>query len=131
MAAELSATQVEFLREKHIAHVVTLLGDGSPHVTPIWVDTDGKAVLINTARGRVKERNLARDPRVAISIADESDIYRWLAVRGRAQLVDEGATELINALNQKYTGNPDYPLPLGEKRVTVRIIPERISGTVL
>jgi PPOX class probable F420-dependent enzyme len=126
MAAELSATQVEFLREKHIAHVVTLLGDGSPHVTPIWVDTDGKAVLINTARGRVKERNLARDPRVAISIADESDIYR-----GRAQLVDEGATELINALNQKYTGNPDYPLPLGEKRVTVRIIPERISGTVL
>jgi PPOX class probable F420-dependent enzyme len=100
-------------------------------VTPIWVDTDGKAVLINTARGRVKERNLARDPRVAISIADESDIYRWLAVRGRAQLVDEGATELINALNQKYTGNPDYPLPLGEKRVTVRIIPERISGTVL
>jgi len=131
MAAELSATQVEFLREKHIAHVVTLLHDGSPHVTPIWVDTDGKAVLINTARGRVKERNLARDPRVAISIADESDIYRWLAVRGRAQLVDEGATELINALNQKYTGNPDYPLPLGEKRVTVRIIPERISGTVL
>jgi PPOX class probable F420-dependent enzyme len=131
MAAELSATQVEFLREKHIAHVVTLLHDGSPHVTPIWVDTDGKVVLINTARGRVKERNLARDPRVAISIADESDIYRWLAVRGRAQLVDEGATELINALNQKYTGNPDYPLPLGEKRVTVRIIPERISGTVL
>jgi PPOX class probable F420-dependent enzyme len=131
MAAKLTAAQVDFLHEKHIAHVATVLRDGSPHVTPIWVDTDGEVVLINTSRGRIKERNLARDPRVAISIADESNIYRWLAVRGRAELVDEGASEHINALNQKYHGNPDYPLPPGEKRVTVRIIPERISGSVV
>ncbi|MGH7610584.1 MAG: PPOX class F420-dependent oxidoreductase [Candidatus Dormibacteria bacterium] len=130
MAAKLTPGQIAFLREAHIAHVATVYPSGAPHVTPIWVDTDGEAVLVNTSLGRVKPRNLSRDPRIAISIADEADIYRRLVIRGRAELTEEGATEHINFLNQKYHGQPNYPLQPGERRVIVRIVPEHISGNV-
>ncbi|MGH7609317.1 MAG: PPOX class F420-dependent oxidoreductase [Candidatus Dormibacteria bacterium] len=130
MESRLTAGQVAFLKEPHIGHVATVYPNGAPHVTPIWVDTDGEAVLINTSLGRVKPRNLSRDPRIAISIADESNIYRRLVVRGRAELSEEGAAEHINFLNQKYHGTPNYPLGPGERRVIVRIVPEHISGNV-
>ena len=123
----LTDDQVALLREKVLAHVATVMPDGSPQVTPVWVDTDGEAVLFNTAKGRVKHRNLSRDPRVAISITDRNDDYRTVVIRGRAEMVDEGADELIDRLARKYRGLDHYPFRQpGEQRVTVRVVPETI-----
>ena len=102
--AQLTDDQVALLREKVLAHVATVMPDGSPQVTPVWVDTDGEAVLFNTAKGRLKHRNLSRDPRVAISITDRNDDYRTVVIRGGAELIDEGADELIDRLAKKYRG---------------------------
>jgi PPOX class probable F420-dependent enzyme len=123
----LTDDQVALLREKVLAHVATVMPDGSPQVTPVWVDTDGEAVLFNTAKGRLKHRNLSRDPRVAISVTDRNDDYRTVVIRGRAELVDEGADELIDRLAKKYRGLDRYPFRQpGEERVTVRVVPETI-----
>ena len=127
---KLSPTQVEFLRRRQFAHVATVNADGSPQVTALWVDTDGEAVLVNTAKGRVKHRNLLRDPRIAISIVDFENPYSSLTVTGRAQLIDEGALEHIRSLQEKYHGNRDFPLQPGEERVIIRVAPERIGGSV-
>ena len=123
----LTEDQVALLREKVLAHVATIMPDGSPQVTPVWVDTDGEAVLFNTAKGRLKHRNLSRDPRVAISITDRNDDYRTVVIRGRAELIDESADELIDRLAKKYRGLDRYPFRQpGEERVTVRVLPESI-----
>jgi len=123
----LTEDQVALLREKVLAHVATIMPDGSPQVTPVWVDTDGEAVLFNTAKGRLKHRNLSRDPRVAISITDRNDDYRTVVIRGRAELIDESADELIDRLAKKYRGLDRYPFRQpGEERVTVRVLPETI-----
>ncbi|MGD0833752.1 MAG: PPOX class F420-dependent oxidoreductase [Candidatus Dormibacteria bacterium] len=125
----LSDDQVALLREKVIAHVATTMPDGSPQVTPVWVDTDGEAVIFNTAKGRVKYRNLVRDPRVAISVTDKQNDYRGVVVRGRAELIDEGADAHIDKLAKKYRDLDTYPnRQPGEQRVIVRVVPERILG---
>lgn len=112
-----------------LAHIATAMPDGSPHVTPVWVDTDGEAVLMNTAKGRVKHRNLERDPRVAVSVNAPDDFYRTLIFRGPAQLIDEGADALIDRLAKKYIGQERYPFRQpGEVRVTIRVEPDRILG---
>ena len=84
-AEKLTEAAVRFLQEKHIAHFVTLMTDGSPQVTPVWVDVDadGSHVLINSSEGRVKTRNAARDPRVAVSVLDEQDPFKFVIVRGK------------------------------------------------
>jgi len=128
MTAPLTETATELLREPQIAHVATTMPDGSPQITPVWVDTDGEALLFNTAVGRVKHRNLLRDPRVAVCVVDRADPYRTLIVRGRAEMVEAGALEHINALCLKYRGTEPYPLPDGEQRVIVRVVPQRVTG---
>lgn len=127
---QLSPDQVEFLHKRQFAHVATVNADGSPQVTAVWVDTDGEAVLMNTALGRVKARNLQRDPRISISIVDVDNPYRTLTISGRAELIEEGGVDHINFLSDKYHGNPTYPLPPGERRVIIRVAPERIRGSV-
>ena len=84
MSTALTQRQIEFLRRRQFAHVATVNPDGSPHVTALWVDTDGVAVLLNTALGRVKARNLERDPRIAISLVDSENPYDSLTIQGRA-----------------------------------------------
>jgi PPOX class probable F420-dependent enzyme len=103
--------------------------DGSPQTTPIWVDTDGEHVIMNTIRGRVKARNLERDPRISVAVLDPEKPYdRWVSVRGRAELIDEGAIEQIHALSRQYLGT-DYPwLQPGEQRVIVKVHVERAIG---
>jgi PPOX class probable F420-dependent enzyme len=125
---KLSVEQADLLREPLIGFVTTVMPDGSPQVTPIWVDTDGANVIFNTSRGTLKERNLSRDPRVAFSIVDpKSPNERALAVRGRAEMTEDGAKEHIDRLAKKYVGVDEYPwLQPGERRVTVKIVPERI-----
>jgi PPOX class probable F420-dependent enzyme len=124
---KLSPDQVQLLRETHLAYVATVNRDGSPQVTPVWVDTDGEAIVFNTARGRLKWRNLERDPRVAVTVVDTSDPEgRVLIARGRAELIEEGALEHMDTLSRKYDGKPWAAVP-GQTRVIVRVTPERIT----
>jgi PPOX class probable F420-dependent enzyme len=120
---KLTQEQADLLREPFIGFVATVMSDGSPQVTPVWVDTDGENVLFNTARGRVKDLNLKRDPRIAISVVDPKDPDgRALAVRGVAEMTEEGAKEHIDKLAKKYGGYDEYPwLEPGEQRVIVKI----------
>jgi PPOX class probable F420-dependent enzyme len=115
------------LEGPHFAHVATLNADGSPQVTPVWIDHDGDTVLINTARGRLKEKNLLRDPRVSISVIDAANPYSPLLIQGRAvELTEEGADEHIDKLAKRYLDEDTYPFRSpGEVRLLVRIEPDR------
>lgn len=129
--AQLSQEQVTLLREPHIAQLVTLMPDGSPQISPVWVDTDGTDILINTALGRLKSNNMAKDARVAVSVYDPENSYtRVVNVRGRVTSIsEEGADAHIDSLAKKYMGVDSYPNKSpDETRVIVRISPERISG---
>ncbi|HLF77052.1 MAG TPA: PPOX class F420-dependent oxidoreductase [Dehalococcoidia bacterium] len=129
MAAELNQTVRELIDGKNLAHFVTLMKDGSPQVTPVWVDHDGTHVLVNTAEGRQKPRNLARDSRVAMSIVDNDNLYKYVQIRGKVvEVTREGAWEHINKLARKYRG-PDtkYPERPGEQRIIIKILPEFVS----
>ena len=120
----LTDDDLALLREPQLAHVATVLPDGTPHVTPVWVDTDGTHVIFNTAKGRVKYENLLRDPVVAISVVDKTDDYRTLWLQGRATIVEEGADAHIDRMAKKYLGKDTYPLrQAGEVRVIVRVAP--------
>jgi PPOX class probable F420-dependent enzyme len=108
--------------------VTTLRADGSPHSTVVWVDAEGGDLLFNTARERAKDRHLKADPRVAVMTIDEHDFHRWLLVEGRAELIDEGADEHIDALAVRYMG-PGAARISGraEQRVIVRVKVERVE----
>jgi PPOX class probable F420-dependent enzyme len=124
---ELSAAERAFLESPFVGVVTTLNRDGSPQPTIVWVDVDDDGVSFNTAHGRVKPRNLARDPRLSLVVVDPDDPYRWLKLNGTGTLVDEGADAHIDRLSKKYTGRDVYASRQpGEQRVTVRITPERI-----
>lgn len=112
---------------KSMAHLALVLSDGSPQVTPLWFDWDGKYIIINTARGRVKDKVLRKHPVVALAISPPDDPYRYLQIRGRVvQETEEGAYEMICALNEKYHGKYEFPKRPGQVRVTYKILPERI-----
>ena len=114
--------------EKNLAFLATLMKDGSPQITPTWVDLENNMVLINTAEGRVKQRNVTRDPRVAVSIADQHNVYNMVTIRGRViEQTTKGAEEHIDKLAKKYLGVDKYPFrSSGEKRVILKIKPEKI-----
>ena len=122
----LTERQVELLERPNIAIVATIRGDGTAQLTPTWIDTDGEHVLINTAEGRAKTRNLRRDPRVSICVVDRDDQYDWVAISGSAELTYEGAEEHIHRLARKYRGK-DYDRPSNPRRILVTVTPERIS----
>jgi len=120
---------LDLFQKRAFGHLATLMPDGSPHVTPVWVDYDGTHVLVNSALGRQKDRNMRARPRVAIEIQDPDNPYRYLMVRGTViEITEEGAREHINKLSAKYTGNPVYGGPPDERRVTYRVRPERVTG---
>jgi len=125
--AVLTNDQARLLLEPNFATVGTVNPDGSPQLTIVWIDWDGEHVLFNTAAGRVKARNLERDLRVSVLVADRADGYRWVGVRGAAELTSEGADEHIDKLARKYTGEGWRPKP-DERRLLVRVRPERISA---
>ena len=120
----------DLLNKKAFAHVATVGRDGSPQVTPVWVDYDGTHVRFNTARGRVKDKNLQNNPKIAISIQDPDNPYRYLQIRGRVvEMTEKGADEHIDALAKKYTGQDRYGnRHPGEVRVTVKVLPEKIQS---
>ncbi|MGD0054396.1 MAG: PPOX class F420-dependent oxidoreductase [Acidimicrobiales bacterium] len=122
------ATRAIFAK-RVLAHVASVAPDGEPNVTPVWVELDGDDIVINTALGRAKARNLASDPRVALSLCDPDDPSVAVAIRGTVVgFTTAGADEVIDRLAQKYLGADSYPYRReGEIRVTVRIRPDRIS----
>lgn len=124
--AKLNEKQIELLKRPNLAIVATIRPDGTPQLTPTWVDTDGEHVLVNTAEGRWKPRYLRRDPRVTVCVVDRDDPYNWVSVTGTADLTHEGAEELIHELSRKYRGK-EYDKPKDPRRLLVRITPERIS----
>ncbi|HEU4438381.1 MAG TPA: PPOX class F420-dependent oxidoreductase [Methylomirabilota bacterium] len=119
----------DILSKKAFANIATVNGDGTPQVTPVWVDYDGTHIRFNTAKGRVKDRNLRRNPAVALAIADPDNPYRYLQVRRRAADVTEsGADAHIDSLAKKYLGQDKYPYRQpGEVRVIYKIAPERVQ----
>lgn len=120
----------DLFEKRSFGHLATLMPDGQPQTTPVWVDTDGECVLVNTAAERQKLENLEREPRVAISIQDPDDPYRYLEVRGRViQTTEEGADQHIDRLAKRYLGKDRYPWRAeGERRVVVRIQPEHTTS---
>jgi len=115
---------------KSFCSLATIMRDGTPQVTPVWFNTDGKHILINSASGRVKDRNMRRNPRVALMIVDPKDAYRYIQIRGKVvEITTLGAREHINVLSKKYTGREIYTGgSLDEIRVTYKILPEKISA---
>jgi PPOX class probable F420-dependent enzyme len=116
-------------REKRaFADLALVLRDGTPQVTPVWFDWNGEQIIVNTARGRVKDKVLHRKPVVALMIGDPSNPYRYIQIKGRvAAETEEGAYERICDLQEKYHGNRDYPRRPGEVRVTYTIVPEKVQ----
>jgi PPOX class probable F420-dependent enzyme len=119
---DLTAADLALIDEPHLGFVATVMADGTPQITPVWVDRDGGDLRFNTARGRVKTNNLERDPNVAVLVIDEGDPYRWVSIRGTAELIDEGADAHIDALATKYTGADSFKgRAPGQRRVTVKV----------
>lgn len=116
--------------KKAFASLGTLMPDGQPQVTPVWFDYDGKNFIINSARGRQKDLNLRRDPRVTLAIIDPENPYRYVEVRGRVtDITQEGASEHINKMAKKYLGKDTYPWGQpGEVRVLYTVRPEKAHG---
>ena len=116
--------------KKAFASLGTLMPDGGPQVTPVWVDYDGTHVLVNTARGRAKDKNMQRDGRVSLALIDPDNPYRYLEIRGRvAEVTENGADQHINKMAKKYLGQDLYPYRQpGEVRVLYKIEPEKFSS---
>jgi PPOX class probable F420-dependent enzyme len=127
---ELPELALKLLTEgKNFAAVATLMPDGSPQVTIVWVDSDGKHVIFNTAEGRIKTKNLRRDSRVAVAVMNSENPYQQVMIRGHVvEMTHEGADAHIDRLAKKYLGVDKYPHRApGEQRVIVKIIPEHIA----
>jgi PPOX class probable F420-dependent enzyme len=127
---EILQQHLDIFNKKSFAHLATLMKDGSPQVSPVWVDYDGSHILVNTARGRQKMINILRNPHVALSIQDPENPYRKLLVRGRVVAeTEKGADEHIDHLAKKYTGLDKYQNRIpGMVRVILKIKPEHVSG---
>ncbi len=119
----------KLLEGKNLLYLTTVNPDGSPQITPVWVDTDGQNVLVNTAVGRVKQKNVTRDPRVALALNTPTDFYDVALIRGRVveQITGDAADKHIDKLAKKYLGKDTYPWRNPkEKRVLLKIQPDRV-----
>lgn len=130
MSGKLNEPAIKLIEGKNFAFVATLGKDGSPQVTPVWIDHDGDTVLFNTAVGRAKEKNLKNNPRVALAIVDHNNPYQGAIIRGRvAEITQQDADAHIDKLAKKYIDKDKYPYRQpGEKRVIVKIKPEHVSA---
>jgi PPOX class probable F420-dependent enzyme len=129
MAEVIPGKYRDLFDKKAFANLATVMPDGTPQVTPVWVDYDGTHVIVNSARGRRKDKNIERNSSVALSIMDPDNPYRYLEVRGRvAEITEEGADDHIDKMAKKYMGVDKYPgRSPGEVRVIYKIEPQRTS----
>jgi len=120
----------DLLSKPSFGSLATLMPDGRPQVTPVWCDFDGRHVIVNSAKGRQKDRNMRRDSRVSLSIADPENPYRYLEIRGRVvEITENDADTHIDRMAKKYLNKDTYPFRQpGEVRVLYRIEPEHFSS---
>jgi PPOX class probable F420-dependent enzyme len=119
----------KILEDKAYGHVTTFNPDGSPQVTMVWMDVEGDEALFNTSEGRLKPRNLRRDPRVIVSVQDRNDPQSYVVVHGKAAVTEAGADDHIDKLAKRFLGADKYPFRRpGEKRLVVRIKADRLGG---
>jgi PPOX class probable F420-dependent enzyme len=118
----------KIIQKNSFAFLATLMKDGSPHVSPVWIDIVDNIILINTAKGRIKQRNVSRDPRVSISLIDDENPYSMVTIRGKViDQTSNGADEHIDKLAKKYLNTERYPGHSPNlERVILRIKPEKI-----
>lgn len=119
----------DLFQKPAFGNLATIMPDGSPQVTPVWLDFDGKDILVNTAAGRQKDKNVRRDPHVSVSISDPQNPYRYLEVRGKVtEITETGASAHIDKMAKKYLGKDKYPFAQpGEVRLILKIAPEHFS----
>jgi PPOX class probable F420-dependent enzyme len=130
MAVTLTDKQKKLITDKNFGHIATLNKDGSPQVSPVWIELDGNHLIINSERKRRKVRNIKRDQRVSVSIQNAENPYQYIEVRGKAiEVTDTGGFEGIDRLSAKYTGQAKYPgnAP-GDVRIVIRIEPEHVAS---
>ena len=129
MAIALPQSVKKILQDKAYGHVVTFNAEGKPQLTMVWVDGEGDEVLFNTADGRLKPKNLRRDPRVIISVQDRNDPQSYMVFHGKASVTEAGADEHIDKHAKRFLGADKYPFRRpGEKRLVVRVKVDRIGG---
>lgn len=132
MSVSIPENYVDLLTSKKaFAHLATVMSDGSPQVTPIWIDYDGTYILFNSAKGRLKDRNIEQRSQVALEISDPDNPYRYLTVRGKVvEITEEGADDHIDKLAYKYTGQDKYQghSPLQTRRI-YKVAVEKVSTT--
>jgi PPOX class probable F420-dependent enzyme len=130
MAVTLTDKQKKFITDKNFGHIATINKDGSPQVSPVWIELDGNNLVVNSEEKRRKVRNIKRDARVSISIQDAANPYAYIEIRGKAvEITSSGGFEGIDRLSAKYTGQQKYPgnAP-GDVRVMIKIAPEHVTG---
>ena len=129
MASVIPDQYLDLFQKRAFANLATLMPDGTPQVTPVWVDWDGTHVLINSARGRQKDKNMQRSAAVSMSILDPDNPYRYLEVRGKvADITEAGADDHIDKMAKKYMGKDKYPYRRqGEVRVVYKILPTKTT----
>lgn len=127
----LSTEQIQMLRKPNFAHLATVGPDGSPQVTPVWVDVreEEDLILVNTAEGRTKVRNIRQNPQVAIDVIEQENPYNMVSIKGEVlDISADGADEHIDSLAKKYLGKDKYPFRQPrEKRLILKIRPEKVA----
>lgn len=128
--AKIPEKYLDLFDKRAFGSLGTLMPDGSPQVTPVWVDREGDTVLVNTAKGRQKDKNIQRDPRVSVTLIDPDNPYRYVEIRGHVvEATEKGAKDHIDKMAKKYLGVDKYPYAQpGEQRLLLRIEPERFSS---
>ena len=128
MTNNMSPEVAKLIEDKNLAFVATLMKNDSPQITPVWIDLVDGMILVNTAKGRVKQRNVSRDPRVAISIVDRNNPYNMVTIQGHViEQTTEGADKHIDKMAKKYLGVDKYPFAMpGEERILLKIVPKKI-----
>jgi len=128
LPVKLNVKTVKLIEGKNFAFLATIMPGGAPHVAPVWIDHEGDTILVNTSMGRAKQRNVAREPRVSLSVADQNNMYDKIVIHGRVvSQTLEGADAHIDKLAKKYIGKDRYPWRApGEKRVILKIEPTRV-----
>jgi PPOX class probable F420-dependent enzyme len=124
----ISPDVAKLLEDKNLAFVATLMKDNSPQITPTWIDLVDGIIIVNTAEGRVKQKNVSRDPRVAISVVDNKNPYNMVSIRGKViEQTTQDADKHADKMAKKYLGVDKYPFGMpGEKRILLKIQPLKI-----
>lgn len=128
MTSNISPEVAKLIEDKNLAFVATLMKNDAPQITPVWIDLVDGIILVNTAKGRVKQKNVSRDPRVAISIVDRNNPYNMVTIQGNVvEQTTEGADKHIHKMAKKYLGVDKYPFAMpGEERILLKIVPQKI-----